>query len=130
MAGKNGEQKKHLHCQDEPDWNRECVPGMFREKAGAGRSIAQLFKALADENRVRIAYILLYAGESCVCDIAGEAGISVAAASHHLRSLYMVGLARYEKKGKYVYYSLDDDHVVAILKQAESHWSHIGESGK
>ncbi len=121
---------KHQFCQEEPKWAGERVPDMFRDKAGAGRGIAQLFKALADENRVRIAYILLYAGESCVCNIAEAAGISVAAASHHLRGLYMVGLARYEKKGKYVYYSLDDDHVVAILKQAESHWNHVGESGK
>lgn len=87
--------------------------------------VAKLFKALADETRVKIAYALTLEEELCVCDVAHLVGASTAAASHHLRSLKSLGLAKYRKEGKLVYYSLDDDHVKQLIRIAFEHQEEV-----
>jgi DNA-binding transcriptional ArsR family regulator len=84
-------------------------------------SVAQIFKALSDDTRIKIAYALSIEDELCVCDVSNIVECTVATASHHLRLLRNMGLAKYRKKGKLVYYSLDDDHVRAIIHTAFSH---------
>ena len=88
------------------------------------RNIASIFKAFGDETRVKILYALLECHELCVCDISKAADISVASASHHLKALYQSDLIDYEKRGKYVYYRLDDHHVEEILSSAKEHSQH------
>ena len=83
--------------------------------------LSLLFKALADDTRVRIA-LALSREELCVCDVATLMEISVATASHHLRLLRNMGLAKFRKEGRMVYYSLEDDHVVTLLHQAIAHY--------
>lgn len=83
--------------------------------------IARMFKALADDTRMKIAYALSQAEELCVCDVAHIIGSSTATASHHLRLLRHMGLARYRKVGKLVFYSLDDDHVRELIRLAVTH---------
>jgi len=82
---------------------------------------SQLFKALADENRAKITYALCQDEELCVCDIANIIGSSVATASHHLRTLNKLGIAKYRKEGKLALYSLDDDHIKQLILIALSH---------
>lgn len=84
-------------------------------------SVAQIFKALADDTRIRIAYALIEEEELCVCDVANIVGSTTATASHHLRLLRNLGLAKYRKEGKLVYYSLDDDHVKQLIEIAFAH---------
>ncbi|MGE5675644.1 MAG: ArsR/SmtB family transcription factor [Mycobacterium leprae] len=93
----------------------------IRSELVGTEGLALLFKALADDTRVRIA-LALSKEELCVCDVAHLMGVSVATASHHLRLLRNMGLARYRKEGKMVFYSLDDSHVVTMLEQAISHY--------
>lgn len=83
--------------------------------------VANLFKALADETRLNIAYALTIEEEMCVCDIAAVIGSSTATASHHLRYLRDRGLAKSVRKGKQVYYSLSDDHVHQLVTIAHEH---------
>lgn len=83
--------------------------------------VAKVFKALSDDTRVKIAYALSLEGELCVCDVANIVGSTTATASHHLRLLKNLGLAKYRKEGKLVYYSLDDDHVKQLLHIAFEH---------
>ena len=83
--------------------------------------LLQIFKALADETRLKIAYSLTLEEEMCVCDVAAVIGSSVATASHHLRYLREHSLARSKRKGRMVYYSLADDHVHQIVKVAHEH---------
>lgn len=87
--------------------------------------VTPIFKALADETRVKIIYALLQEPDLCVCDLAQVASLSIAAASHHLRLLKNMGLARSRKEGKLVRYSLNDDHVRIILEEALRHSVHI-----
>ncbi|WP_042354000.1 ArsR/SmtB family transcription factor [Bacillus rubiinfantis] len=83
--------------------------------------VAKLFKALSDETRMKIAYALTLEDELCVCDVAHIVGATTATASHHLRHLKNLGLAKYRKEGKLVYYSLDDDHVKQLIQIAIEH---------
>lgn len=85
------------------------------------KDAATIFKALADETRVKIAYALCVEQELCVCDVANIVGASTATASHHLRHLRKLGLAKYRKEGKLAYYSLDDDHVNTLVRVAFEH---------
>ena len=106
-----------IYCYDEEKVNR--IQGDLQKEDIS--SVAQLFKALADENRAKISYALCQDEELCVCDIANIIGITVATASHHLRTLHKQGLVKYRKEGKLAFYSLDDDHVKQIMMIALAH---------
>lgn len=82
---------------------------------------AQIFKALADETRMKIAYALFIEDELCVCDVANIIGSTTATASHHLRLLRHMGLAKSRKEGKLVFYTLDDEHVKQLIHMAHEH---------
>ena len=78
-------------------------------------SVAQILKAIADKNRVKITYALCQDDELCVCDIANIIGVTVANASHHLRTLHKQGIVKFRKEGKLAFYSLDDEHIRQIM---------------
>ena len=81
-------------------------------------SVAQILKAIADKNRVKITYALCQDDELCVCDIANIIGVTVANASHHLRTLHKQGIVKFRKEGKLAFYSLDDEHIRQIMMSA------------
>lgn len=83
--------------------------------------MAEIFKALADPTRVKVAYMLDRGGELCVCDVAEVLGSSTATASHHLRTLKNKNIAKSRKAGKNVYYSLKDDHIRTLLHMTLEH---------
>lgn len=84
--------------------------------------LSQLFKVLADETRTRILYILVQ-GELCTCHLAEVLGMSLPAISHHLRILRLTRLVKNRRSGKMVYYSLDDDHVLHIIREGQAHFA-------
>ncbi len=73
--------------------------------------IVQLFKALADETRIRILN-LLRNGELCVCDIEEVLDIQQSNASRHLNKLKLAGLIISAKKSQWVYYRLNNEIVI------------------
>jgi len=87
--------------------------------------VANIFKALSDNTRIKIAYSLTIEDELCVCDVANIVGSTTATASHHLRQLKKLGLAKYRKEGKLVYYSLDDEHVKQLIQLAFAHQKEV-----
>lgn len=87
--------------------------------------VAKIFKALSDDTRIKIAYALSLEDELCVCDVANIVDSTTATASHHLRLLKNLGLAKYRKEGKLVYYSLDDDHVKDLIQIAFTHHKEV-----
>ncbi|MBP6115383.1 MAG: helix-turn-helix transcriptional regulator [Neisseriaceae bacterium] len=87
--------------------------------------VAQLFKALADENRAKIAYALTQTEEMCVCDLAYIIDASVATTSHHLRTLLKQAILKNRKDGKMAYYSLDDDHIRELILIALTHKNEV-----
>jgi DNA-binding transcriptional ArsR family regulator len=80
-----------------------------------------MFKALADETRMKIAYSLCHEDELCVCDVANIIGCSLASASHHLRLLRSMELVTFRKEGKLVFYSMDNDRMRQLIKLAFAH---------
>jgi ArsR family transcriptional regulator len=68
-------------------------------------TLEQLFRALADDTRLRILG-LLAAGEICVCHIHGALGIPQPRASRHLAYLRRAGLVATRKDGLWVHYRI------------------------
>jgi DNA-binding transcriptional ArsR family regulator len=83
-------------------------------------NLGEFFKVLTDPTRLRILYAL-GAGELCVFDLSVSTGASVSSVSHHLAALKRVRLVKGRRDGRVIYYSLDDDHVKAIIKYAREH---------
>jgi ArsR family transcriptional regulator len=86
----------------------------------AVEGLADTFSALGDPTRVRILDALSH-GELCVCDLAAVLGVSQSAVSHQLRLLRGLRLVRPRRDGRIVFYSLDDQHIIAIFKQTLQH---------
>ncbi|MBP3371821.1 MAG: helix-turn-helix transcriptional regulator [Clostridia bacterium] len=85
--------------------------------------LADFFKVLGDSTRVRI-LMALDVSELCVCDLADALSMTKSAVSHQLRALRQARLVRYRKEGKNVFYSLDDEHVRAVIEMALVHLQH------
>ncbi|MBE3093205.1 MAG: metalloregulator ArsR/SmtB family transcription factor [Actinobacteria bacterium] len=66
-----------------------------------------LFKALADETRLRI-IVLLSEKELCVCQIEAALVLSQVKVSRHLTILRYAGLVNCRREGTWVYYSLTE----------------------
>ncbi|WP_298704924.1 helix-turn-helix transcriptional regulator [uncultured Veillonella sp.] len=87
------------------------------------QQLAELFKVLGDPTRIRIVRLLLNK-EMCVSDIADTMGMGQSAISHQLRVLRQARLVTFRKEGKTAWYSLNDEHVVVLLKQGIEHVAH------
>lgn len=81
-----------------------------------------LFKALADQTRLRILGLLL-GGEVCVCDIHETLGIPQAKASRHLAYLRRAGLVAARRDGLWVHYRVaaPNDRVLRMILEAIGH---------
>jgi len=75
---------------------------------------------LPADTRASIVHVLAKE-ELCVCDLAAVLRMSVSAVSHHLRILRNLRLVKFRKKGRMVYYSLDDVHVIRIFTEGVQH---------
>ena len=84
------------------------------------QEIAATFSVLGDPTRIRILDVLAV-GELCVCDIATLVGISESAVSHQLRLLRGMRLVRPRRAGRQVFYTLDDQHIVQLMRVAITH---------
>lgn len=69
--------------------------------------LAQFFKALSDETRLRIVLLLTH-GELCVCDIMAVLGQPQSKVSRHLAYLKHSGLTQSRRVGVWMHYWLDE----------------------
>ena len=70
----------------------------------------ETFKALSDMNRLQILE-MLSCGEMCACDIIDGLGLSQPTISHHMKILQSADLIHSEKRGKWMFYSIDQEKV-------------------
>ena len=70
------------------------------------RDLAATFKALSDETRLRMLWLLMSHAELCVCDFMVVLGISQSKASRHLRTLFRAGLVEDRRDGLWNHYKL------------------------
>ncbi|KUK04014.1 MAG: ArsR family transcriptional regulator, lead/cadmium/zinc/bismuth-responsive transcriptional [Methanosarcinales archaeon] len=82
--------------------------------------LCETFGALADPTRLRILTALL-CGERCVNELAETLGISQSAASHQLKLLRALRLVKHRRVGRKVCYSLDDEHIVHLIRVCTEH---------
>jgi len=72
--------------------------------------LIEIFKALGDENRIRILNLLIRQ-ELCVCEIETILDMTQSNASRHLNKLKTSGIITSEKKSQWVYYRIDNKFV-------------------
>jgi len=79
------------------------------------KEMAEIFKSLADENRLQILRILMREGKLNVTKICDELGESQPAVSHHLTQLKHARLVEFERDGKFNHYYIASDGVRTLL---------------
>ena len=75
---------------------------------------------MGDGTRIQLLWAL-EESEMCVGDLACLLNMTKSAVSHQLKVLRVAKLVKALKKGKNVYYSLDDGHIKSILEKALEH---------
>ncbi len=92
--------------------------------------LAQIFKALADPNRLAILQLIRDQGArcrpsdgehgSCVTDIAERFDLALSTVSHHLKELKNAGLILCTKQGQWVYCTPNQEALKRIKRFATS----------
>jgi len=95
-----------------------CCPSVLSAPLDATHAaeLATGFSALSDPVRLRVLSMLADAaeGEVCVCNFVDPLGKSQPTISHHLKILSDAGLVSGERRGKWVWYSLNRDRLAAL----------------
>ena len=82
--------------------------------------LAEVFHLMGDQSRLKILLLILEEPRS-VGEIAGATGLSASLVSHHLRLLRAGRLVRAERRGKQVFYVVDDEHIRCVLSDMVEH---------
>ena len=80
---------------------------------------AKVFKALCDENRIRILEALQN-GEKCGCKLLEELNMTQPTLSHHMKILCDAGITDSRKEGKWTHYKISDtgrNNAIQLLKE-------------
>lgn len=85
------------------------------EGANGPSDAAAVFRALGEETRLRIVE-RLSSGTLCVCDLATEIGAKQPLLSFHLKTLREAGVVDAARKGRWIYYSLNDELLGDLAK--------------
>ncbi|MCH5303650.1 MAG: winged helix-turn-helix transcriptional regulator [Ruminococcus sp.] len=76
---------------------------------------AEIFKALSDENRIRILK-LLQSGEKCACVLLDSLKITQPTLSHHMKILCDSAIVVGRKEGKWTHYSISPEGASTAVK--------------
>ncbi len=106
-------------CDD--DVGSQDPLGRLRVRVLEVAGLSDLFAVLADESRVKILYLLAFE-ELCVHQLARALDLTLPAVSHHLRLLKVMRLVSSRREGRHVYYRLADQHVLDLVRVAQSHY--------
>ncbi|MBQ0070794.1 MAG: helix-turn-helix transcriptional regulator [Spirochaetales bacterium] len=71
------------------------------------QTLADVFKALGDDNRLKILNTLLVRGECCACVLLSTLEISQPTLSHHMKILCDSGLVLSRRGGKNMHYRVN-----------------------
>jgi DNA-binding transcriptional ArsR family regulator len=86
---------------------------------------AEVFRMLADSTRVRLLWSLIDA-ELPVNELADLVGKPAPSVSQHLAKLRMARLVRTRREGTQVFYRVENDHVVRLVRDAVYNAEHAG----
>jgi ArsR family transcriptional regulator len=77
--------------------------------------LEKISKALSDKNRLQILEFLSD-GQRNVSDVADRLNVEENLASHHLRVLASLGFLKNDKKGREVFYMLNESKIISIFR--------------
>lgn len=80
------------------------------------RETAAIFRALADETRLRILKAISYMGELCECNIVPVFGLSQPTVNYHLKVLREAGLVQSERRGQWVYHQVNQKALLGAVR--------------
>jgi ArsR family transcriptional regulator, arsenate/arsenite/antimonite-responsive transcriptional repressor len=78
-------------------------------------NLEKFSKAFSDKNRIKIIDYLT-AGQKNVSEIADRLNVEENLASHHLRVLASLGFLKSDKKGREVFYRLNETKFITLIK--------------
>ncbi|KKS16758.1 MAG: Transcriptional regulator, ArsR family [candidate division WWE3 bacterium GW2011_GWC1_41_7] len=78
-------------------------------------NVEKFSKAFSDKNRIKI-IDYLSAGQRNVSEIADKLNVEENLASHHLRVLAGLGFLKNDKKGREVFYKINDTRFVNLIR--------------
>lgn len=100
----------------------QCAPSGLKAplERGQAEELTRVLKAIADPTRLQILSLINSQPDSraCVCDLAEAVGLRQPTISHHLKVLTEAGLLQRERRGTWIWYSLDShqwDRVRGLL---------------
>jgi ArsR family transcriptional regulator, lead/cadmium/zinc/bismuth-responsive transcriptional repressor len=108
---------------DTPDLHHHEPPEPSTLPDSAFDRAAALFRAAGDPARLRLLETLSRE-ECCVSALAEGSGEGMSTVSQRLRLLRAEGLVSRRRDGRHMYYSLADDHVAALIRNALEHATH------
>ncbi len=88
-------------------------------------ALAEVFHLMGDPSRLSILLFVLD-GPRPVGEIAASTGLSASLVSHHLRLLRAGRLVRAARRGKQVFYTVDDDHIRSVITDMADHLAEPG----
>ncbi|HVK24944.1 MAG TPA: metalloregulator ArsR/SmtB family transcription factor [Actinokineospora sp.] len=94
-----------------------CVPlGDAGFTDADAERVATVLKAMGDPARVRVLALIRAApaAEVCVGELVEPLGLSQPTVSHHLRVMTDAGLLRRDRRGSWVWYSINGDRLAEI----------------
>jgi len=96
-----------------------CVP-LTEAPLGDGdaAALADTYAALADPVRLKLLSLIAATGEMCSCDLLAPLAKSQPTVSHHTKILAEAGLISGDKRGRWVYWSIQPaqaDFVLQVL---------------
>ncbi len=87
------------------------------------KDIVKIFKTLSEPSKVRILSLLNRQEILSVGSIEKLLTMEISLVSHHLSKLKDLGFVKSKKEGRQVFYSIEDDCVIDILRRARDHVS-------
>ncbi|MEL6381499.1 MAG: metalloregulator ArsR/SmtB family transcription factor [Cyanobacteria bacterium J06626_18] len=127
MAKADSVKEKPAHSTDAPGCEKSLVHldnvrQVQPEVLGTDQAqrMAEFFSALSDPHRLKLLSALAQQ-ELCVCDLAAAVKMGESAVPHQLRVLKAHRLVKYRRRGRNVYYSLADGHIVSLYQEVAEH---------
>lgn len=113
------EKKRELNSSNHRSEVLKCIKDSLLDLRTLN-ALADTFKIMGDGTRLRIVQSLMVR-ELRVQDLSDIVGLSASAVSHQLRYLRNMRLVGYRKKGREVFYALEDEHIRNLFLEGVEH---------
>jgi ArsR family transcriptional regulator, lead/cadmium/zinc/bismuth-responsive transcriptional repressor len=121
----NGRYRKQALQKTSVAGNRmESMRGRVRIGEDQVVELAEMFRLMSDPTRLKIILACLDAA-AAVGEMAERLGISASLVSHHLRLLRAARLLQADRRGRQVFYAVQDEHIRSMLSDMVDHVAEV-----